>query len=70
MSNYLELNGYKWKNVTGQAARCSNDKVLGKITDQFVDDGKMVFMINGEYEVVASDVDSIVYPETFIRITE
>ena len=46
MNNHLELNGQKWKVLIGQQAKDSKDNFLGVITDQYVDEGKMVFLID------------------------
>ena len=62
----LELNGQLWNNLVGKDARDSNKNILGKITDQFIEDNKMVFVINDDYEIATFEVNEIIYPENYI----
>lgn len=62
----LEINGQTWRNLVGKEVRNNNKKVLGNITDQFIEDDKMVFVINDDYEIETFEVSEIIYPESYV----
>lgn len=63
----IDGRGNVWRDLIGEKAKDSKERDLGVVTDQYMDEGKPVFVIDDEYEICTFDVTSFIFPSRFIR---